>query len=183
MPGITCQSSPEIKSTLSVSPTMTRLCSIRLRIPTDADVSSSEQALDRVRQDLASRRADLTRRESSQNSPDSGWLSKVAVNFRGGSGRLPIGILLRQEFTWNSESSSLAQELRGLEALEYQMSKNLEMLRQRRDNARFSRTMRGRAFAIIGHGFAVYCVFRIISVRGDVPKIESRLTNNTFSPL
>ena len=85
------------------------------------------------------------------------------MNFRGGSGRFLSGVA-RQDLTRGSESSALAQELQGLETLEYQMSKNLEVLRQRRDNARFSTTLKGRIFAIVGHGFAVYCVFRIISV-------------------
>ena len=154
-----------------------RLCSFRLRTPTDDDVLSSEKALARVRQDLATRRADLQRRESSQNSPDPGWFSKVAVNFRGGSGRSPLGVERRR--LTQSESSGSAQELRGLEALEYQMSKNLEVLRQRRENARFSATLKGRAFAIVGHGFAVYCVFRIISVSANTPNSELLFTNNT----
>jgi len=79
---------------------------------------------------------------------------------------------MRQEFTRKSESSALAQELRGLEALEYEMSRNLEVLRQRLDNARFSRTFKGRTFAVIGHGFAVYCIFRIISVCVDELGVE-----------
>ena len=119
-----------------------------------------------MRQDLANRRADLLKRESSQGSPDSGWLSKVAINFRGGSGMFPPGIT-RQKLTCKLESSALAQELQGLEALEHQMSKNLEVLRQQRENARFSVTLRGRVFTIVGHGFAVYCVFRIISVSAN----------------
>jgi hypothetical protein len=57
------------------------------------------------------------------------------------------------------------------------MSKDLEVLRQRRDNARFSTTLKGRVFAIIGHGFAVYCVFRIISVSANAHN-ELRLVNN-----
>ena len=72
--------------------------------------------------------------------------------------------MTRTELTGRTESSALTQELQGLEALEYQMSKNLEVLRQRRENARFATTLKGRAFAIVGHGFAVYCIFRIISV-------------------
>jgi len=76
----------------------------------------------------------------------------------------------RQKLTRKLESSALAQEMQGLEALEHQMSKNLEVLRQQRENARFSTTLRGRVFSIIGHGFAVYCVFRIVSVSANVPE-------------
>ena len=121
-----------------------------------------------MRRDLANGRADLLKRESSQSSPDSGWLSKVAIHFRGGSGTFPPGVTQRG-LTCKLESSALAQELQGLEALEYQMSKNLEVLRQQRESVRFSTTLRGRVFAIAGHGFAVYCVFRIVSVSANVP--------------
>ena len=121
-----------------------------------------------MRQDLANKRAELLRRESSQGSPDPGWLSKVAINFRGGSGRFPLGVA-RRKLTCELESSALAQELQGLEALEYQMSKNSELLRQQRENARFSATLKGRVFGIMGRGFAIYCVFRIVSVSANVP--------------
>jgi hypothetical protein len=63
-----------------------------------------------------------------------------------------------------TELSSIAQEITGLEALEYQMARNLEGLRQRRDNAKFSNSVKGRLFGVGGRLFAVYCVFRIISV-------------------
>lgn len=78
--------------------------------------------------------------------------------------RWVLSCAARKKLTSESGSSALAQELQGLEALEYQMSKNLEELRQRRENARFATTLKGRVFAITGHGFAIYCVFRIISV-------------------
>jgi len=129
-------------------------------------VSASEQALARVRKDLADRRADQQRRDSSHGSPDAGWLSKVAVSFRGGSGAC-LQPVVQRELIAGVESSALAQEVQGLEALEYQMSRNLEMLRERRENARFAATLKGRVFAIAGHGFAIYCVFRILSVSGN----------------
>ena len=61
------------------------------RIPADDEVSASERALAKVQQDLADRRADLLRRESLQSPPGGGWLSRVTVNFRGGSGRFLSG--------------------------------------------------------------------------------------------
>ncbi|KAF9792840.1 Abscisic acid G-protein coupled receptor-domain-containing protein [Thelephora terrestris] len=137
------------------------------KVPTDNDVSTAEQALARVRKDLADRRADQHRRGSSHNSPGVGWLSKVAVNFRGGS-----------------ESSALALELQGLEALEYQMSKGLDVLKERRENARFATTLKGRIFSIMGHGFAIYCVFRIISsVANLVGPVRSNDSTSTSSDM
>jgi hypothetical protein len=99
------------------------------------------------------------------------------MNFRGGSGRSPSDVA-RRKLTFKSESSALAQELQGLEALEYQMSKNSEVLRQRWENARFSTTVKGRVFGIIGRGFAIYCLFRIISVSVIVPNDETLFSND-----
>lgn len=58
----------------------------------------------------------------------------------------------------------MTQELLGLEALEYQMSRKTESLRQRRDAAKYSKTFRGKVFNVAAHVFAVYCVVRFISV-------------------
>lgn len=57
-----------------------------------------------------------------------------------------------------------SQEMQGLAALEYQMSRNLEALRTRRDSAKYSRTLRGRILNISGRTFAFYCIIRIVSV-------------------
>lgn len=84
----------------------------------------------------------------------------------------------RTKLTGELESSTLTQELQGLEALEYQMSKDLEMLRQRRENARLATTLKGRVLAIMGHGFAIYCVFRIVSVSVDVSVERLRFIDN-----
>lgn len=56
-------------------------------------------------------------------------------------------------------------EIQGLEALEYQMSRNLRGLTQQREEAKFSRTLTGRLFYWVGRLFAVYCVYRIVMVR------------------
>jgi len=89
------------------------------------------------------------------------------VNFRGGN-----------------ECSSIAQEITGLEALEYQMARNLEGLRQRRDNAKFSNSVKGRLFGVSGRLFAIYCVFRIISSIVNIfSPIRSGDTTSTSSDL
>ena len=45
------------------------------------------------------------------------------------------------------------------------MSRKLEHLRARRSAALYARTLQGRIFNFGGWLFAVYCIFRIISVR------------------
>ena len=62
------------------------------------------------------------------------------------------------------ESSSLSQEVSGLLALEYEMSRNLELLKQRQADAKFSKTLAGRLFNWGGRLFALYCIYRILNV-------------------
>ena len=100
MPGDTCRSCPGGEGAVLVFYRMTRSFSHWKRAPTDDDVAASEQALARVRKELADRRADQIRRESSQNSPSGGWLSKVAVNFRGASGTYLSDLVLTGVNMW-----------------------------------------------------------------------------------
>lgn len=70
----------------------------------------------------------------------------------------------------------MRQELSGLEALEYQMSRNLEQLKQRQADAKFARTLAGKAFNWGGRLFALYCAYRIINVRcSRSPSLERSL--------
>ncbi len=55
-------------------------------------------------------------------------------------------------------------ELQGLEALEFQMTRNLEALRERREAAKFASTFKGMAFNTMGRFFMAYCMIRIITV-------------------
>jgi hypothetical protein len=57
------------------------------------------------------------------------------------------------------------QELRGLEALETDMSRNNATLRQRREMARVASTPFGRIQTLSGRVLAIYCVFRTLNVR------------------
>ncbi|KAH9851286.1 Abscisic acid G-protein coupled receptor-domain-containing protein, partial [Lenzites betulinus] len=115
--------------------------------PTDEEVRSAESGLQRVRDDLAQRQRDLRLLESTKP-PDtqSSWLSRSLPSWQG-----------------NSEASSMAQEITGLQALEYEMSRNLEVLKQRQGDGKFSRTLAGKAFNWGGRLFAIYCIYRIFA--------------------
>lgn len=65
-----------------------------------------------------------------------------------------------------AELASATQELNGLEALEYEMSRNLDTLKETQADAKFSRTIGGRIFNWGGRLFAIYCIFRILNVSG-----------------
>ncbi|KAJ7868547.1 G protein-coupled receptor 89 [Mycena olivaceomarginata] len=110
-------------------------------MPTEQDIVSAEYALSSIRDDLERRRAEAARRAAAQQT-DGTWLSRVMPSFRGDEN---------------------LQELKGLEALEYQMARSLDDLRTRRAAAKFSGTFRGRLVNVGGRLFALYCLFRFIT--------------------
>ncbi|EPS96199.1 hypothetical protein FOMPIDRAFT_161929 [Fomitopsis schrenkii] len=116
--------------------------------PSDEDVRIAEQGLQRVQSDLAARRQEVQKLQAAQQqaSPETGWFSRVATSFRG-----------------DSQLASATQELNGLEALEYEMSRNLDTLKETQADAKFSRTIGGRIFNWGGRLFAIYCIFRILN--------------------
>ncbi|KAF7373791.1 G protein-coupled receptor 89 [Mycena sanguinolenta] len=110
-------------------------------MPTEQDIVSAEYALSSIRDDLERKRAEAARRAAAQQA-DGTWLSRVMPSFRGDEN---------------------LQELKGLEALEYQMGRSLDDLRKRRAAAKFANTFRGRLVNVGGRFFAMYCVFRYMS--------------------
>ena len=72
---------------------------------------------------------------------------------------------LHRFFLLNAHTSMLVSlELQGLEALEFQMTRNLEALRERREAAKFASTFKGMAFNTMGRLFMAYCMIRLITV-------------------
>ncbi|KAI1787372.1 Abscisic acid G-protein coupled receptor-domain-containing protein [Ganoderma leucocontextum] len=114
--------------------------------PTEEEVRTAEAGLQRVREDLARRQKDLQNLEAAKKpEAQSSWLYRALPSFQG------------------SESSALAQEIGGLETLEYEMARSLDALKQRQADAKFAKTVAGRVFNWGGRVFAVYCVYRILS--------------------
>ncbi|KAL0565488.1 hypothetical protein V5O48_016538, partial [Marasmius crinis-equi] len=110
--------------------------------PTMREIESAERALMKVREDLRARTEEVSRR-ASDSPTSSSWMSRVVPKFTGGD--------------------DLTLELKGLQALESEMSLNLEDLRSRYARAEFASTFRGRILIVCGKVFAGYCVIRIIS--------------------
>ncbi|KAJ7726831.1 G protein-coupled receptor 89 [Mycena maculata] len=108
--------------------------------PTEQDVVTAEYALSGVRDDLERKREEARRRAAQQ--AEGTWISRVMPSFRGDEN---------------------LQELKGLEALEYEMSRSLDALRQRRASDQFSHTFRGRLTTIGGRLFALYCALRFVT--------------------
>ncbi|ESK89497.1 g protein-coupled receptor 89 [Moniliophthora roreri MCA 2997] len=134
--------------------------------PTTRDIEASERALAKVREDLQNRRDEVHRRAGSEggSSGSSSWVSRVTSKFTGGD--------------------EYALEIKGLEALEYQMSLNLEDLRTRYERAKFASTFRGRVIGVFGKLFAAYCAVRIVSsiINLFTPKVLLSIVNKTDKP-
>ncbi|GJE89102.1 abscisic acid G-protein coupled receptor-domain-containing protein [Phanerochaete sordida] len=113
--------------------------------PTQDDILVAQEGLARVRNDLAERRRSIERMQSEQPKADTSWLSRVTSSLSG-----------------SSEMSSALQELAGLEALEYQMARNLDALQAQHRAAAYAQTLRGQLMHWGGLLFALYCVYRII---------------------
>ncbi|KAF9472678.1 G protein-coupled receptor 89 [Pholiota conissans] len=126
-------------------------------VPSEQDIDTAKYALTSIRNDMATRRVEASRRPGS-SSQDT-WFSRVGSSFRG--------------------SDSLSLELKGLEALEFQMTRNLEALRERREAAIFSKTFKGRIFNTMGRLFMAYCMLRIVSSLYNVIFLPTRQSSST----
>ncbi|KAF8626649.1 hypothetical protein AX15_004742 [Amanita polypyramis BW_CC] len=130
--------------------------STSIPVPTEQQISSAEYSLAAVRNDLIERRAAAVR---SRGSPSDGsWLSRVSATLR--------------------PNNELEQELRGLEALEHEMARKLESLRETRDAAKFASTWKGRVLNVVGHLFAIYCIVRIFNSLANIVLPNRRLASS-----
>jgi hypothetical protein len=64
----------------------------------------------------------------------------------------------------STEVSALRGELAGLAAMESQMTRDVQTLRERKRSAELSKTLRGRLWQLGGYAFSVYCVYRVFMV-------------------
>lgn len=111
---------------------------------TREDVINAERSLYRVRHDQAAKREQLAARQHHTGpSQTAGWLG-----------------------SWSSrgdrEAAEISRELSGLAAVEVQVSRSLAAMRMQRQRQKFSSTLQGRIFNLVGFIFAIYCVARIV---------------------
>lgn len=132
-------------------------------VPTEAQIQAAEYTLASTRNDLHQRRQ--KERTANNESTGSSWLSRVGTSLRGGD--------------------SLSQEIRGLEALEHEMTKQLEQLRYRRDSAVYASTWAGKGWEVAGRLFAMYCITRVFSCLYNVSFLPSQrsVSNLNYSDL
>ncbi|KAJ7613720.1 G protein-coupled receptor 89 [Mycena polygramma] len=130
-----------------------------LTTPTEQDVVGAEYALSTIRDDLDKRRAEAARRATAQQTDEGTWISRVMPSFRGDEN---------------------LQELKGLEALEYQMARSLDDLRQRRATAKFSGTLRGKLVNLGGRLFAAYCLIRYITCFVNILRLQPSSATTSY---
>ncbi|KAF9559011.1 hypothetical protein CPC08DRAFT_709138 [Agrocybe pediades] len=123
-------------------------------VPTERDIDTAQYALTSIRNDMRERQSEAARRAGNSPSGDASWFSRVGASFRGGG-------------------DSLSQELAGLTALEQQMSRNLEALRERYDAAVYSSTLRGKIWALIGRLVMIWCLWKGASATYNIVFVHS----------
>ncbi|KAI5119350.1 hypothetical protein M0805_004027 [Coniferiporia weirii] len=116
------------------------------RVPSEQELYAAEEALGRIRNDIQVRQKEEQRLQETKSTDTSSWMSRVASSFSG-----------------SSELTSVQREITGLLALEYQMDRNLENMKNLHISSQYNRTLQGRILQFAGRLFALYCVFRTLS--------------------
>ncbi|KAG2031135.1 Abscisic acid G-protein coupled receptor-domain-containing protein [Suillus americanus] len=127
-------------------------------IPSASSITSAENALERVKNDLRDRSRDLDDHVSSKPQTDGSWLSRIS-------------------FKRNGQQSSIQQEVIGLQALEEQMSLRVVALKRNRIAAEYAESFTGKT---ITWSWAVYCVCRVCSSAFNIlsPTVSNSSTSS-----
>ena len=147
-----------------------KLIHIKIRpVPSQEELGVAEEALERVRRDLADRKRDERQLQETSLTQQSSWMSKITANVMGTSGAyhsfFSSPLKSKRSLSFYLELTAIQREIDGLLALEYQMERKLDNMKQVYSNARHAKTLHGYSLLWFGRMFAVYCVFRTLSVR------------------
>ncbi|KAJ3802326.1 G protein-coupled receptor 89 [Lentinula aff. detonsa] len=118
-------------------------------VPSKRDIEQAERALERVKEDLKTRKHQLDAKRNATSSSDGGapisagasWYSRIVPNLRG-----------------NDDEAEVA----GLQMLHGQMDLNLSDLKRRKQDEEFRRTIWGYLYGVIELVMAIYWIARII---------------------
>ncbi|KAJ3988204.1 G protein-coupled receptor 89 [Lentinula detonsa] len=118
-------------------------------VPSKRDIEQVERALERVKEDLKTRKHQLDAKRNATSSSDGGapisagasWYSRIVPNLRG-----------------NDDEAEVA----GLQMLYGQMDLNLSDLKRRKQDEEFRRTIWGSLYGVIELVMAIYWIARII---------------------
>ncbi|GAW02754.1 G protein-coupled receptor 89 [Lentinula edodes] len=120
-------------------------------VPSERDIEQTERALERVKDDLTTRKHQLEAKRNATSSSNGGaptsagasWYSRIVPNLRG-----------------NDDEAEVA----GLQMLYEQMDHNLSDLKRRKQDELFQRTIWGRMYGVVRLCMAIYWIARIIWV-------------------
>ncbi|KAJ3893103.1 G protein-coupled receptor 89, partial [Lentinula edodes] len=118
-------------------------------VPSERDIEQTERALERVKDDLTTRKHQLEAKRNATSSSNGGaptsagasWYSRIVPNLRG-----------------NDDEAEVA----GLQMLYEQMDHNLSDLKRRKQDELFQRTIWGRMYGVVRLCMAIYWIARII---------------------
>ncbi|KAJ3735296.1 G protein-coupled receptor 89 [Lentinula guzmanii] len=118
-------------------------------VPSKRDIEQAERALERVKEDLKTRKHQLDAKRNATSSSDGGapisagasWYSRIVPNLRG-----------------NDDEAEVA----GLQMLHGQIDLNLSDLKRRKQDEEFRRTIWGYLYGVIELVMAIYWIARII---------------------
>lgn len=127
----------------------------RIRLPVSIeDIDNSEKALLHVQSQLNDVRSKVHSAEVAAS-------DKMEQDSVGAS----ASVIPAWVTSWTRTSAvpgPLRTELNGLNSLEEQMRADLAELKFKHDRQEFSRTIKGKAYMVLGYTFAVYCIMRVI---------------------
>ncbi|KAJ3997090.1 G protein-coupled receptor 89 [Lentinula boryana] len=140
-------------------------------VPSKRDIEQAERALERVKEDLKTRKHQLDAKRNATSSSDGGapisagasWYSRIVPNLRG-----------------NDDEAEVA----GLQMLHGQMDLNLSDLKRRKQDEEFRRTIWGHLYGVIELVMAIYWIARITIVKVLVYQnlFASSLSSSTNYP-
>ncbi|KAJ3811783.1 G protein-coupled receptor 89 [Lentinula aff. lateritia] len=118
-------------------------------VPSERDIEQTERALERVKDDLTTRKHQLEAKRNATSSSNGGaptsagasWYFRIVPNLRG-----------------NDDEAEVA----GLQMLYEQMDHNLSDLKRRKQDELFQRTIWGRMYGVVRLCMAIYWIARII---------------------
>ncbi|KAF8865819.1 hypothetical protein BDZ45DRAFT_375700 [Acephala macrosclerotiorum] len=144
---------------------------------TEADVNRKQTGLNATNDMLAAKRSRLRALQRKvQDTPAEGFMTKVIGTIRGSAD--------------TQEIKALELEISGLESMAVSLSSSLSLLQARLASSQRASSPMGKIFLTpFAYGFALYCIYRIITVtlttirQALFPSPESLFTSSTTDPI
>ncbi|KAI8621541.1 Abscisic acid G-protein coupled receptor-domain-containing protein [Chytriomyces sp. MP71] len=141
----------------------------------DSLVLQKEREMDRTQDTILAKRSRLIELKESRNIPLTPigrrqFDSSISSSSYFGEGPSVGGFMRRMigsvkdGLMGNDELISLKNELKALESLLQTLNSDLEQLQYERNRFKASQTIQGQVMNLLGYGFSLYCIYKIITV-------------------